>query len=148
MSNAMPSMHDADAEFDRLMEESARKDTTEENKPFIDPQKINHSAEHREMLAILRTVATTLRGMSARDARLTREAKEKEAQAKAEKARRRRKAIQRMILAWAIAAGICLGFAIANVQGLVDGWVLWTTNTAVIGVAMYVSGWLIGWSGI
>lgn len=131
-----------------LVKESAGKVTQKESEPLIDPFKLNQESAHREMLGLLKTVHATVRGMSARDAKRVKDAMEKEAQAKAEKARRRRKAIHRMILTWAAAAGICIGFFIANVQGLVDNRVLWTTNTVVISVAMYVSGWLIGWSGI
>lgn len=134
-------MRDTDTEFDRLMEESASKAAQEENKGFIDPQRINQAADHREMLRILRSLYSTMRGMAARDS-------SRAAQAKAERASRRRKAFQRMILAWCAAAGICIGFIIINVQGLVDNTVVWFVNAAVVSVAMFASGWLIGWSRI
>lgn len=120
------------------IEVSGQTEQAEESKPFVDPFKLNQAAQHREMLAILGTVSATLRGMSVRESKRAKEAKEREA-------RCRRKAIQRMILTWAAAAGICIGFFIAKAQGLVDSRILWTTNTAIISMAMYVSGYLHAW---
>lgn len=125
-----------------------REEHAQTHTPFVDTARINQSAEHREMLAILGTVAATLRGLSAREAKRATEAEEQAARAKEKAKWRRRRAIQGMILVWAIAAGICFGFLIVKAQGLVDGKVVYFVNAAAVSVAMFVSGWLIGWSKI
>ena len=130
-------------EFDRLMEESAEKAPAP---LFPDFAKINHESNHREMMAVLRSVHATVRGMSAREAKRASEAKAQEAKLKAEKAARGKKAVQRMILVWCVVAGVCGGCWIARAQALMDPCVVYFVASVMVAVGSYISGWLHGWS--
>ena len=133
----------ADAEFENQMMESAEK---AQEPLFPDFAKINHESGHREMMAVLRSVHATVRGMSAREAKRASDAKAREARQKAEKAARGKKAVQRLILVWSLVAGICAGCWISRSQALMAPNVVYFITSAAITVGSYVSGWLHGWS--
>ena len=130
-------------EFDRLMEESAGK---AQEPVFPDFAKINQEQAHREMLAVLRSVHATVRGMSAREAKRVTEAKTQEAKLKAEKAARGKKAVQRLILVWCLVAGICAGCWLARAQALMDPNVVYFITAAAVAIGAYISGWIPGWA--
>lgn len=107
--------------------------------------KINQQTAQREAMAMIRTIASTVRSMAARES-LDREA----AQAAARDAERavvlrRRKAIRQMIVTWFVAAAICICAWIVRSEGLADVRVVYFVNAVSCGIAMYISGYLHGW---
>lgn len=107
--------------------------------------KINQQTTQREAMAMIRTIASTVRSMAARES-LDREAAQAAArQAERSAKLRRRKAVNLMIVTWFVAAAICICAWIVRSEGLADTRVVYFVNAVSCGIAMYISGYLHGW---